>query len=288
MVKKKTCEGEKRREIKKRCKKTGIKSRGGLLRCIIDVCYHMKPLAERATEIMKSEGFIKREIQVPHLPKKDEGTCYSLGDPHYKTFSGKRFDNFWIGDFVLVSGKDFTVHARTRKYNKASVNKRIAANLNGDNVEASSADKFVLNGDTVVNLKVGQKFPLPKGGLIERISSNRAYYHSSTAGYVDAEYLGSGSMKYINLIVKVPNYHETIGACQGNMLHATGLFHNEIKVVQKRSEMKVSKKCHHEARIRCNKKGISKRFLGSCIIDVCANLGTAGVRKGVRHYKENK
>jgi hypothetical protein len=52
--------------------------------------------------------------------------------------------------------------------------------------------------------------------------------------------------------------------------------------------MKVSKKCHNRARKRCIQKGISKRFLNSCIVDVCANLGTAGLRKGIRHFKEDK
>jgi len=146
----------------------------------------------------------------------------------------------------------------------------------------------MLNGDTEVKLKIGQKYKLPRGGVVERVSNNRAYYYSFNAGYLDAEYLGSGKMNYVNLIVKVPNYPETIGACQGTMLHASGLFHNELKLVQRKDEVNISKECHHNARLRCNKNGISKRFMGSCIVDVCAKLGTAGVRKGVRHFKEDK
>jgi len=57
---------------------------------------------------------------------------------------------------------------------------------------------------------------------------------------------------------------------------------------QRRQQMKISKRCHKRARKRCIKKGISKRFLGSCIIDVCAKLGTKGLRRGRRHFKQDE
>jgi hypothetical protein len=228
IIKQKKCKRSKRLSIARKCRKVGIKSDAGLLRCIIDVCYNMKPLVERATEIIREEVKvvpIKHKVRTPQLKRAQKpGTCYSLGDPHYRTFSGRNFDNFWIGDFVLTSGRDFSVHARTRKYNNASVNKKIAANLNGDIVEAKSADKFMLNRETEVDLKVGQKYKLPQGGVVHRISSHRAYYYSNGAGFLDAEYLGAGKMRYVNLIVKVPNYPQTSGACQGNMIKAIGLF----------------------------------------------------------------
>jgi len=226
-IKKKRCPKHKRANIKRRCKRSGIRSKFGLLRCIIDVCYHMRPLIEVANQMVKKEiklQKVKKIISIPKLTPRKPGTCYSLGDPHYRTFGGKFYDNFWVGDFILSSTKDFTVHARTRKYNRASVNKRFSANLNGDIIEAKSANKFRLNGESVVELKVGQKYKLPKGGVVHRISENRSLYYSFKAGFLDAEFLGAGSMKYVNLIVKVPNFPDATGACQGKMIEASGLF----------------------------------------------------------------
>jgi len=263
-----------------------------MLRCIIDSCYGIKPADEVAREIKKQEVI----VAPPHKPKvvapipiaKKEGVCTSLGDPHYTTFSGKLFNNYYIGDWVLVSGHGFKVHARTRKWNNAAVNKRIVAYLSGDIVEAKSSDKFRLNRETVVELKVGEKYKLPKGGLVHRISATRALYYSYQQGYLDAEYVGSGKMRYVNLIVKVPHFPETKGACQGNMVEAHGLFRHEVKIQKRKHQMIVSKNCHTKGRLLCKNKGISKRFIASCIIDVCAGLGTKGMKKGLRHMKAAK
>jgi len=275
-----------------RCTKAGVTSEDGLNRCTIDICYNMRSIEEVRREKLKhqveKEKIERPRTVTPRPVQHQEGTCYSLGDPHYRTFANKLFNNYWVGDFVLVSGHHFTVHARTRKWNAAAVNKRIAANLNGDIVEAKSADKFTLNGDTLVDLNIGQKFQLPKGGMVERISSNRALYYSYKAGYLDAEYVGSGKMRYVNLIVKVPNWPATSGACNGNMVNAHGLFKHHLQMHQTQHQMKVSRSCHDRARIRCNAKGVAKKFLTSCIVDVCANLGTGGLRKGLRHFKQDK
>jgi len=243
---------------------------------------------EKLKHEAKKEHFEKPKVVTPAPAPEHEGTCYSLGDPHYRTFSNALFNNYWVGDFVLVSGRGFTVHARTRKWNSAAVNKRIAADLSGDIVEAKSADKFTLNGDTQIDLQVGQKFKLPKGGMVQRISANRALYYSYKEGYLDAEYIGSGKMRYVNLIVKVPNWPSTSGACVGNMVQANGLFKHHLHMRQSRKEMIISKNCHDESRRKCLANGISKNFLGSCIIDVCGKLGTKALRKGLRHFKEEK
>ena len=41
--------------------------------------------------------------------------CTSNGDPHLMTFDGRRYDNYRIGDWVMVKSdrRDFSVHART-------------------------------------------------------------------------------------------------------------------------------------------------------------------------------
>jgi len=286
------CPIQKRDRVKRKCKKEGIRSKAGLLRCIIDVCYKMLPAEERAREILKDEVKLEKvkivKIVTPKPEHQKEGMCYSLGDPHYTTFNGRKFDNYFIGDWVLVSADGFTIHARTRKWGNASVNKRISANLSGDIVEAKSADKFTLNGDTEVDLKVGQKYRLPKGGLVQRISATRSLYYSYKKGYLDAEYLGTGKTRYVNLIVKVPHYPSTTGACQGNMIAAHGLFKKELNFKKRKHDMIVSKNCHDKARLICKNKGINRRFIGSCIIDVCAGLGTKGMRKGIRHVKQDK
>jgi len=95
-------------------------------------------------------------------------------------------------------------------------------------------------------------------------------------------------MRYVNLIVKVPHWQNTQGACNGNMISAHGLFMHHLKMRQSKRDMIVSKRCHHSARLRCKAKGIAKRYLGSCIIDVCANLGTRALRKGLRIFRNDK
>jgi len=244
-------------------------------------------------KLQKKELQVKRiekpKIVIPKpVVKQNPATCYSLGDPHYRTFTNKYYNNYWVGDWVLIDSRHFTVHARTRKWGNAAVNKRIAANLNGDIVEAKSSDKFKLNKDTVITLKVGQKFRLPNGGIVHRISSNRTVYYSFEHGYVDAEYIGSGSTRYVNLIVNVPNFKVTSGACDGSMVAAKGLFHHTVEVRERKKSIAIRKSCHDNARKKCKAKGIQKRYLGSCIIDVCSGLGTAGLRKGVRHFKQDK
>jgi len=255
---KKKCSVEKRARYERKCMDAGITKKAGILRCIVDCCYKMKPFIERAAEIAKKEAELrlasKPKVIIPVPIARNPGICYSLGDPHYKTFNNKYFNNYWVGDFVLVSSKDFTVHTRTRRWGAASVNKRISANLSGDIVEAKCAEKFRLNGDMEVELKVGQKYRLPKGGVVERISSHRAYYYSYQAGYLDAEYIGTGSNRYVNLIVNVPHVPDTTGACQGNMIKAHGLFRHEVVARRRKHEMKVSKRCHERARKRCIKK----------------------------------
>jgi len=289
----KKCSVKKRKHFERKCVDNGITERAGLLRCIIDGCYNMKPMEEIKRELLREQSKKDKpkhgnKVRTPRPIRQNLATCYSLGDPHYQTFNNKHFNNYWVGDFILVSGKDFTVHARTRKWNAAAVNKRIAANLNGDIIEAKSADKFTLNRDTQVDLKVGQEFKLPKGGLVKRISNNRCMYYSFEQGYLDAEFMGTGSMRYVNLIVKVPNWQSTQGACNGNMISAHGLFIHHLKMRQSKREMVVSKRCHHTARLKCMERSIPKRYLGSCIIDVCANLGTKALRRGLRIFKQDR
>jgi len=287
-----TCSEERREHSERKCKEAGVSGRAGMIRCIIDVCYKMKATLEVERELnklkLKLHDIKKPQIVTPVAKPTKPGVCYSLGDPHYKTFTGKRYNNYWYGDWVLVKSKGFTVHARTKKYNRAAVNKKFVAKLNGDTIEASYADKFILNGNNEIDLKIGQKFRLPNGGVVHRTARNRAVYYSFERGYLDAEFLGSGSMKYINLIVNVPNYDETTGACQGNMIAAHGLFHTEHMIVKEHKEMKITKKCHEDARRRCRSRGIRDKELMTCVFDVCAGLGTEGMRKGARHERQNR
>lgn len=46
--------------------------------------------------------------------------CQSIGDPHYVSFTGKKYDFYGVGDYVLAEtvDKSFVVHARTGKWNR--------------------------------------------------------------------------------------------------------------------------------------------------------------------------
>jgi hypothetical protein len=290
----KKCESVKRRRIERKCRNAGIVSHRGITRCVIDVCYGIGTIAEKKAELIKDKVETKKIVK-PKLvaPKpvinKRPGVCYSLGDPHYKTFSGKKFDNYFVGDWVLVKLKGLTVHSTTKRWGaRASVNKKIAAKLSGDVVIAKSSNKFLLNGETEVDLKVGQKYRLPKGGLVHRVSASRVYFYSNQRGFLDADFIGTGKNRYVNLIVNVPDYTSATGACQGNMIEAKGLFRHETKQNKNKKLMKISKNCHDKARVRCKNNGIKRRFLASCIVDVCSGLGVKGIRRGLRHGKQDK
>jgi len=56
--------------------------------------------------------------------------CVSSGDPHYTSFSKKKFNFYGKGDFILLKTGTVTVHTRQKKWGRTSVNTAIAVKLN--------------------------------------------------------------------------------------------------------------------------------------------------------------
>jgi len=212
------------------------------------------------------------KISTPTL-KKNSPRCTLFGSSHFKSFSGKKFTNFYLGDWIVVQSKEFSVHRRVRQVNQASVTKRIALNLNGDKVETNRANKFILNHNVNVILKVGQKYRLPNGGVVRRLTKKTVKFYT-TSGSVKAHFIYHLRNKYINLSVKIPKEAKISGACSGNMSAAHGIFKHEliIKPSKHKRHLKISKRCSRKAKRRCSKqhKGRKLRY---CIFDICSNIG---------------
>jgi len=109
---------------------------------------------------LKNQKCVIKIIDIP-LPKKPS-VCVSSGDPHYKTFSGKRFDNYRVGDFLLLESAGFTIHTRLRNWHSVSVNTGFAARVNkaGETVESESRSglHYLINGKQRLTLKHKEKY----------------------------------------------------------------------------------------------------------------------------------
>jgi len=218
----------------------------------------------------------KNKIHVPKVStptiNRKSPRCTLYGGSHFKSFYGKKFTNHYLGDWVVVESKEFSVHRRSRKIHHATVTKRIALNLNGDKIEAKRANKFILNHNVKVYLKVGQKYRLPNGAVVKRLTKNKVKFFT-TSGSANAQFVHHRRVRYINLSVRVPKEVKSIGACSGSMSAAHGVFKHEliIKASHHKKHLKISKRCNKRAKKRCSKhKGKKLRY---CIFDICSNLG---------------
>jgi len=211
-------------------RKSGIYEIKNLRRCVIDKVYNVPSRVQKdIRKIMKKAE--KKKLEIPKIStptlKKDSPKCKIIGGSHFKTFDGKRFTSHHLGDWTVVESKEFSVHRRARKVHHASVTKRIALNLHGDKVETKMANKFILNHDTRVHLKIGQRFRLPNGSVVKRLSKHKVKYYTRY-GSVLARFVRYRKNRYINLIVKVPKEAKISGECSGSKNVAHGIFKNEL------------------------------------------------------------
>jgi len=174
--------------------------------------------------------------------------CVSWGDPHFKTFNGKTFNNYKLGDYLLLRTPRLSISVRQRRWGSAAVNTLFAAKINGVIIEADRPDYFLLNKKERIPLKVGQSMALSHGGKIERVEGDRWFIISNKAGYIDVRfYYYGGNLKvgntiyqrrYMNFIIKVPHPKKATGFCVGKMMHSSHLFStpyiaNQIPFVMK-------------------------------------------------------
>jgi len=134
------------------------------------------------------------------------------------------------------------------------------------------ANKFILNHDTRVHLKIGQRFRLPNGSVVKRLSKHKVKYYTRY-GSVLARFVRYRKNRYINLIVKVPKEAKISGECSGSKNVAHGIFKNEliIEATEHFHHLKISKKCERHAKRKCEKRHKGK-MLKYCIFDTCSKL----------------
>ncbi|KAL9654998.1 hypothetical protein ABK040_008784 [Willaertia magna] len=250
--------------------------------------------------LRKAKKALKKAKKAVEAPKPTPTTvlqqCQATGDPHYISFTGKRYDYYGIGDYVLAHSSDgnFVAHSRTGKWNKVSVNVGIAVKVDKKAIVEYNVndDKFYKNKKEF-SIAVGQKIELSKkGGYIQRTKTNGVIIASGNGAKLTAEwdrnpaaYLTSqGSAGHISLFVDSP---KTVtwdaGLClslDATKQQAIGLMHDhKPRKIVKRTLPKPTAEQKQKAKEICIKAGIperKKRLLKSCIIDVVLSGKTDG------------
>jgi len=283
----KECTGLIRDEIVKRCHKF----KAGFLRfgCIVDICSNIpieiEKQAEKEKAKMRNVNLItpgveidRRRIDASTLNPGNSNMCISWGDPHFTTFQGTKFNNYFLGDHLLLKSKKFTIQVRQRRWGGASVNTDFAAKINGVIVEASRPDYFLLNRNERINIKVGQVIGLQRGGKIERIEKDRWLLISHKYGYADISFNYYGGKlrvnnqifqrRYMNFIIKVPHPDKSKGFCAGQIVKSFKNLFSTYYVKEDGVQSKVLRKCRG-ARLRCANSHVNKSDFKNCINDLC-------------------
>jgi len=303
----KPCDGEKRERIERRCNEfKGFMKFG----CVVDLCANVPKEIEEITQIEKEKmknvklitpGVVieRKRLDASQLNPGAGNMCISWGDPHFTSFKGTKFNNYFLGDHLLLKTKRFTIQVRQRRWGAASVNVLFAAKINGVIVEANKPSSFLLNRRERINIKIGQTIALKAGGKVERIEKDRWLLVSKNGGYADIvfNYYGGklrvGSTiyqrRYINFIVKVPHPNRAKGFCQAQVIKTSTLFSKPYLSLHKSQKIKViSKKCKRSARLRCLNRHVKKGDLINCIFDLCNGFSGKMIRKFEKNVKHDR
>jgi len=156
-----------------------------------------------------------------------QNLCYSQGEPHYYTFSGKEFNNFEKGDFVVVSSQNFVVHARNQFWNSAAVTTNIAVKVGQTKVETISPWFYLLNGKLILLLP--KKSFENSDIFIKRINDKTTIIRNKDNDFVRIYYYNAKGKnlpqnQFINTIVRVNNVNNANGLCLGHAEKASGVF----------------------------------------------------------------
>jgi len=87
----------------------------------------------------------RRRIDASNLNTGNSNMCISWGDPHVTTFAGAKFNNYNLGDRLLLKSRKLKIEVRQRRWGSAAVMVLFAAKVNGIIVEADRPDNFLLN-----------------------------------------------------------------------------------------------------------------------------------------------
>ncbi|KAL9649995.1 hypothetical protein ABK040_003113 [Willaertia magna] len=249
-----------------------------------------KKAQKKAKKLAKKLKKLKKPTPTTVVQK-----CQATGDPHYITFTGKKYDFYGTGDYVLARSTDgkFVAHSRTGKWGKVSVNTGIAVKVDRAGVIEYNVntDKFYLD-KKVLNLETGKKILIgEQGGYAERFKANGLIVSSSNGAKLTAEWSRAesnvkslGSAGAIHVYLDSPKEVTwTKGLCvtqDATKQQAIGLMHDhKPRKIVKRTIPKPTAEQKQKARDLCIKAGIpekKKRLLASCIVDVIVSGKTEG------------
>jgi len=226
----------------------------------------------------------KSQCSKQKFQKKHTFTCQSTGDPHYTTFSKKNFDYYTPGDWILAKSKSFIVSTRTRPWNSASVNVRLAARVNkqGELIEikASKFDQVKINKNKIVNLPVGKKYLFYYGGNVIRNSVSQITITSSNGDILEAFTFNMGfegkknNAPYImNLFMKVSRKNIYSGLCSAsNSIFKSNDFAKEYIPHAGYKPKKCKGTKRRLIMERCNRRFKNRNLRNGCIVDLCSKI----------------
>jgi len=241
----------------------------------------------------------KNQCSKQRFIKNHTKICESNGDPHYSTFSKVRFDYYKPGDWILAKSKSFAVSTRTRPWNRAAVNVRLAArvNKNGEIVEikANSFNKIKINKSKIIELAVGKKYTFYFGGSVIRNSYSQITITSANGDICEAFTFNMGRQgkrnkaPYImNILMKVAKKSKYTGLCSSqNSIFKSFDFAREFiphKEFKPKRCIGIKRKLITR---RCNKRFTRKFARNGCIVDLCSNI-PMGIEKKKLKMKEKE
>jgi len=229
----------------------------------------------------------KTKCITTNFKAKHTANCYSIGDPHYNTFSNQYFNYYTPGDWVLAKSKHFSVATRTEKWQSVAVNTALVVKVNkfGETVEIKAAEyeAIVINKDKVMKIDIGKRYNFFYGGYLVRDSAIQFSVFGENGDSLTASTYDGGAFgrsihipNIMNIYVKVSNAKSFKGLCtSANEVLKSKLFRHELVVIP---DDKPVQKCIGERR-RLVKRHCAKKlkchsgsFYNGCIVDMCLGL----------------
>lgn len=226
----------------------------------------------RVKNVIHAKCVQTRAIQAP------EAVCWSTGDPHFKTYGGKPFNNYGVGDFLLAKSNDGIVEAHSRQVRMngnpaVSINSAVAVKYNGGDVFTYHAKNqmFRVNGKAIV-AQVGKAIALPRGGALRRTSESVWELHAANGVRIVGHYFSNAKNTLVNLYLFAPLHLQKsfTGLCASSaqLMRVGGLFRQVKLPTQMEVPMpRVSRKTIRKAKVYCKKAGLKGSLFKNCVFD---------------------